>query len=81
MKSVHFPGAVNSKFTTTLAFQTPSTDVAIPTYRIMDSDGLIVDEERAPKDVGDEEAVKLYKDMLLSELWDFMGAGWWGRCG
>jgi 2-oxoisovalerate dehydrogenase E1 component alpha subunit len=65
---VHFPGAVNSKFTTTLAFQTPSTNAAIPTYRIMDSDGLIVDEGRAPKDVGDEEAVRLYKDMLLSEF-------------
>ncbi|KAH0536934.1 hypothetical protein FGG08_006236 [Glutinoglossum americanum] len=34
----------------------------------MDSDGVIVDEERAPKDVKDEEAVKLYKDMLLSEF-------------
>ena len=68
--SVHFPGAVNSKFTTALAFQNPTNNEAIPTYRIMDSDGVIVDEERAPRDVGDEEAVRLYKDMLLSEYGD-----------
>ena len=61
---INFPGAVSSKFTNELAFQTPSTYDAIPTYRIMDSDGVIVDEARAPKDVTDAEAVKLYKDML-----------------
>ena len=61
---VNFPGAVNSKFTNELAFQTPSTHEAIPTYRIMDSDGVVVDEARGPKDVTDAEAVNLYKDML-----------------
>ncbi len=33
----------------------------------MDSDGVIVDEERAPKDVTPEEAIKLYTDMLTGE--------------
>jgi 2-oxoisovalerate dehydrogenase E1 component alpha subunit len=72
---VHFPGAVNSKFTTTLAFQNPTNNEAIPTYRIMDSDGVVVDEERAPRSVGDAEAVKLYKDMVLSEF----GNSWFIR--
>lgn len=62
--SVHFPGAVNSKFTTNLSFERPSTHPAIPTYRVMDSDGAIVDEARAPKDVSDQEVLKWYKDML-----------------
>ncbi|KAI9800917.1 MAG: hypothetical protein M1833_003054 [Piccolia ochrophora] len=38
----------------------------MPTYRIMDSDGKIVDEARTP-DVSDEEAIKLYTDMLTGE--------------
>lgn len=44
---------------------------AIPTYRIMDSDGMIVDDERAPdKDVSDAEAVKIYLDMLTVSIMD-----------
>ncbi|KAI9841892.1 MAG: hypothetical protein M1838_003346 [Thelocarpon superellum] len=70
--SVHFPGAINSKFTTDLAFQKPSTFPAIPTYRIMDSDGVIVDEARAPNDVSDEEAIELYKDMLTVSIMDLI---------
>jgi hypothetical protein len=73
LPSVHFPGAVNSKFTSTLQFQSPSSGEAIPTYRIMDSDGVIIDESRAPKDVSDAETLKLYKDMLLS------GSTWYLR--
>ena len=62
--SVNFPGAVNSKFTTNLSFERPSTYSAIPTYRIMDSDGVVVDETRAPEDVSPEEAIKMYTNML-----------------
>ncbi|KZF21072.1 branched chain alpha-keto acid dehydrogenase complex, alpha subunit [Xylona heveae TC161] len=69
---VHFPGAVNSKFTTNLEFQRPSTHPAIPTYRIMDSDGIIVDESRAPKDVKDEDAIQWYKDMLTVSIMDLI---------
>ena len=65
---MHFPGAVNSKFTTDLSFQHPSMHPTIPTYRIMDSDGIIVDEERAPKDVDRKQAVKLYTDMLTGSM-------------
>ena len=62
--SVHFPGAVNSKFTTTLSFERPSERPAMPTYRVMDSDGVVVDESRKPLDVYPDEALKWYKDML-----------------
>lgn len=62
--SVHFPGAVNSKFTTDLAFSHPSTHPAMPTYRVMDSDGIVVDESRRPTDISDEEIISWYKDMV-----------------
>lgn len=62
--SVHFPGAVNSKFTTHMSFQQPSTHPAIPTYRVMDSDGVIVNKDRETPDVTDEEILTWYKNML-----------------
>ena len=65
--SVHFPGAVNSKFTTQMSFQQPSTHPAIPTYRVMDSDGVIVDKERETPDVPDEEILTWYKNMLTGK--------------
>lgn len=34
----------------------------------MDSDGAIVDEARAPKDVSEGEVVKWYKDMLTGKV-------------
>ena len=62
--SVYFPGAVNSKFTTKLSFERPSTHPAIPTFRVMDSDGVIVDKDREPPNVSDEEVLTWYKNML-----------------
>lgn len=64
MDSVNFPGAVNSKFTTNLSFERPSTHPAMPTYRVMDSDGVIVDESRKPLDVSNEEVLEWYKNLL-----------------
>lgn len=64
ISSVHFPGAVDSKFTTRLSFEKPSTHSAIPTYRVMDSDGVIVDEGQAPFDNDREEILTWYKNML-----------------
>ena len=61
---MHFPGAVNSKFVSKMDFVRPSTHTAIPTYRIMDSNGVIVDPERAPTDVNPEEVVQWYKNMV-----------------
>ena len=39
----------------------------MPTYRIMDQDGVIVDKNRGPPDVSDEQLLKWYKDMLLGQ--------------
>lgn len=55
---------MNSKFTNTLDFVRPSEKNAMPTYRIMDQDGVIVDKSRAPPDVSDEQMLKWYRDML-----------------
>ncbi|KAK2736669.1 hypothetical protein FQN57_000606 [Myotisia sp. PD_48] len=69
---VRFPGAVNSKFSTNMAFITPSTNEAIPTYRVMDSDGVIVDKTRGPPDVKDEEVLTWYKNMLTVSIMDMI---------
>ncbi|KAL1964798.1 hypothetical protein VTN77DRAFT_6665 [Rasamsonia byssochlamydoides] len=69
---VRFPGAVNSKFTSELAFSRPSTFAAMPTYRVMDSDGVIVDTSRGPPDVSDEEVITWYKNMLTVSIMDLI---------
>ena len=47
-----------------MSFEQPSTRPAMPTYRVMDSDGVIVDKDRGPPDVGNEEILTWYKNML-----------------
>lgn len=54
---------MDSKFTTKLSFERPSTHPAIPTYRFMDSDGVVVDEARKPQGSG-EEVLVWYRNML-----------------
>lgn len=71
--SVLFPGAINSKFTTDMSFLKASDLPAIPTYRVMDSDGELVDKERGQPDVTDEEVLTWYKNMLIGAL-DFKSA-------
>ncbi|KAL8789726.1 MAG: hypothetical protein Q9213_000976 [Squamulea squamosa] len=68
---VHFPGAVDSKFTTKLSFERPSTHPAIPTYRYMDSGGVVVDDARDPG-VSDEEVMKWYMKMLTVSIMDLI---------
>ncbi|KAF7716026.1 Dehydrogenase, E1 component domain-containing protein [Penicillium ucsense] len=67
---VLFPGAVNSKFTTDMSFLKASDLPAIPTYRVIDSDGELVDNSRAPPDVSDEEVLTWYKNMLSVSIMD-----------
>lgn len=68
---VQFPGAVNSKFTTDMAFMKPSDMPYIPTYRVMDSDGALVGTNRKrPVDVSDEEILTWYKNMLTVSVMD-----------
>lgn len=38
---------------------------AIPTYRVMDSDGELVDKTRGAPSVSDEEVLTWYKNMLM----------------
>ncbi|KAJ5776262.1 uncharacterized protein N7511_001273 [Penicillium nucicola] len=68
--SVRFPGAVNSKFTTDMTFLKASDLPAIPTYRVMDSDGELVDKTRPAPDVTDEEVLTWYKNMLSVSVMD-----------
>jgi 2-oxoisovalerate dehydrogenase E1 component alpha subunit len=42
----------------------------MPTYRVMDSDGVIVDKQHEPLDVSDEEALTWYKNMLTVNIMD-----------
>jgi len=36
----------------------------MPTYRILDQDGVIVDKSRDPPSIPDEDLLKMYTDML-----------------
>lgn len=64
LSRVRFPGAVDSKFTSEMGFSRPSSLPAMPTYRVMDSDGVIVDTKHEPSDVSIEEVITWYKNML-----------------
>jgi 2-oxoisovalerate dehydrogenase E1 component alpha subunit len=68
--SIQFPGAVNSKFTSTLRFHNPHEHDAMPTYRIMDQSGNLVDKSRDPIDISDAEILKMYRDMLTISIMD-----------
>lgn len=50
-----------------MSFVTPAANPAIPTYRVMDSEGVIVDKSRGPPDVTDEEVITWYKNMLCGK--------------
>jgi 2-oxoisovalerate dehydrogenase E1 component alpha subunit len=68
---VSFPGAVKSAFATTLKFDTPSEHEPMPTYRVVDQHGVVVDESFKP-DLSADEVVKLYEDMLFVSLMDLV---------
>ncbi|EEY21799.1 2-oxoisovalerate dehydrogenase subunit alpha [Verticillium alfalfae VaMs.102] len=68
---VSFPGAVKSAFTHTLKYETPSDYPALSTYRVVDQDGIVVDESFKP-DLSDEEVIKLYKDMVYISIMDLI---------
>lgn len=68
---LRFPGALEAKFTTDLKFENPKDKGVIPCYRVMDSEGVIVD-ETYKRDFSDEEAIKLYTDMLAVSIMDLI---------
>jgi 2-oxoisovalerate dehydrogenase E1 component alpha subunit len=53
-----------------MTFQRPSTHPAIPTYRIMDSNGNIVDNTRDPQSAPDSEILTWYRNMLTVSIMD-----------
>jgi 2-oxoisovalerate dehydrogenase E1 component alpha subunit len=68
---VSFPGALKSAFISSLKFETPSDNPALPTYRVVDQNGAVVDQSWAP-DLSDAEIIKLYKDMLYISIMDLI---------
>ena len=69
---LHFPGALNSKFVSDLRFVRPSEHDAIPTYRVMDSDGIVVDRSRVPTDISTKEITTWYRNMLSVSIMDLI---------
>jgi len=59
-------------FTTDMAFTQPSRSEAMPTYRILDQDGAIVDKSKDPPPVDDAELTKMYTDMLTVSIMDLI---------
>ena len=66
---VSFPGALKSAFTNKLDFQHPQSWTALPTYRVVDQHGEIVDSS-FDVDIPAETIVKLYKDMMYISILD-----------
>lgn len=69
--TVNFPGAVQSKFTSDLKFHKPQDATAMPTYRYIDADGVVVDKSRTIE-IGQEKALKIYKDMVTTSVMDLI---------
>lgn len=65
---MRFPGAVNSKFTTDMKFVNADDAPNIPTFRVIDSDGVLVDKSRGMPKVSNEEVLTWYKNMLTGSF-------------
>ncbi|KPM35064.1 2-oxoisovalerate dehydrogenase subunit alpha, mitochondrial [Neonectria ditissima] len=68
---VSFPGALKSAFVSSLKFENPESYPALPTYRVVDQHGVVVDSSFTP-DIGDEEVIRLYKDMVFISIMDLI---------
>ena len=68
---VSFPGALKSAFTSQLKYETPEENKALPTYRIVDQNGVVVDSSFQP-DISPEEVVALYRNMLFISVMDLI---------
>ncbi|RMD39485.1 hypothetical protein DV735_g5643, partial [Chaetothyriales sp. CBS 134920] len=53
-----------------MTFQNPAELPVMSTYRIIDADGNMVDNTRAPPDVPDEDVIKWYKNMVTVSILD-----------
>lgn len=70
-ESTRFPGALEAKFTTDLKFEDPKEKEVIQCYRVMDSEGVVVDKDYE-RDFSDEEALKMYTNMLGTSIMDLI---------
>lgn len=70
-ENMRFPGALEAKFTTKLKFENPKEKEVIPCYRVMDSEGVIVDKSYK-RDFSDDQALKLYTNMLGVSIMDLI---------
>ena len=68
---VAFPGALKSAFTNALKFENAEDHPALPTYRVVDQHGVVVDSSFTP-DISGEEVIKLYKDMVYISIMDLI---------
>jgi 2-oxoisovalerate dehydrogenase E1 component alpha subunit len=55
-----------------MRFQNPTEETAMPTYRIMDADGNIVDNTRDPQSASDDEVIQWYRNMLTVSILDLI---------
>ncbi|KAF2706389.1 2-oxoisovalerate dehydrogenase subunit alpha mitochondrial precursor [Pleomassaria siparia CBS 279.74] len=70
-EKVLFPGALNSEFTDTLEFIRPANQKAIPTFRVLNQYGEVLDKE-AGVDTEDGEALELYQNMVRLSIFDLL---------
>ncbi|KAF2874306.1 thiamine diphosphate-binding protein [Massariosphaeria phaeospora] len=70
-EKVLFPGALNSEFTDSLEFLRPGANKAIPTYRVLNQYGEVLDKEIGV-DTSDEEALALYRNMVCLSIMDLL---------
>lgn len=54
-----------------MEFINPTEVSNIPTYRVMDSDGVLVDKTRKPLDIPKEKILEWYKNMLTGR-WELI---------
>lgn len=66
---VSFPGALKSAFTNVLKFESPDSLQSLPTYRVVDQHGAVVN-SNFEIDLAENEIVKLYEDMLYISVMD-----------
>lgn len=59
-----FPGALKSALVDKMEFVTASTQPVIPTFRVLNSDGVIENESQELLNVEDEQILTWYKNML-----------------
>jgi len=69
--TLRFPGAIESRFTNELIFHRPQDLLAIPTYRYINAEGVVVD-NKVQLDIDQDKARKMYMDMITTSVMDLI---------